>query len=318
MLTFARGLKGERIPIQLQHLIRDTGRLIRETFPRNITYYELCPRDLWPIIGDSTQIQQVLLNLSVNARDAMPGGGDLKITAANKQLDRQFLSTVASEAREGPFVVVEVSDTRHGMTKEVLDHLFELFFTTKEPGTGTGLGLATSHGIVRSHGGFILVKSTPGQGSVFSVYLPAVPDALSQAGPAQAQAPCGQGELILVVDDELGIREVTKRTLEKGGYRVLVTEDGAAGISVYTKYRERIDLVITDLLMPVIDGLGLASALHRIDPKLPIIVSTGDSTSSNQAAKIAQLEKLGVKVFLQKPYGTNQLLQAIHSVVHPA
>ncbi|MGC8988989.1 MAG: PAS domain S-box protein [Verrucomicrobiia bacterium] len=317
LLTFARGLKGENIPIHLQHLIRDTGRLIRETFPRNITYYELCPRDLWPIIGDSTQIQQVLLNLSVNARDAMPSGGSLKIAAANKQLDSQFLSTVDPGIREGPFVVVEVSDTGHGMTKEVLDHLFEPFFTTKEPGTGTGLGLATSHGIVRSHGGFILVNSTPGQGSVFSVYLPAVPDALSQAGPAQVQAPCGQGELILVVDDELEIREVTKRTLEKGGYRVLVAEDGAAGISVYTKYRERIDLVITDLLMPVMDGLGLASALHRIDPRLPIIVSTGDSTSPNQAAKIAQLEKLGVKVFLQKPYGTNQLLQAIHSVLHP-
>ncbi|MCX8107253.1 MAG: PAS domain S-box protein, partial [Verrucomicrobiae bacterium] len=318
LLTFARGLKGERMPIQLQHVVRDVGRLIRETFPRNITYREVCPGDLWPIIGDPTQIQQVLLNLCVNARDAMPAGGDLSITVSNKQVDRQFLCSVAPDVHEGPFVVIEVRDTGHGMTPDIMEHLFEPFFTTKEPGTGTGLGLATSLGIVRNHGGFIVVNSTPGEGSVFTVYLPASPEAMTPPAAEAQTAPIGKGEVILVVDDEASVREITKRTLEKHGYRVLVAEDGAAAVTLYANYRERIDVVLTDLLMPIMDGVGLATAIRRMDPKLPIIVSTGDPASPSQKAKLLQLEKLGVTVCLLKPYNTPQLLRTLHSVLHPS
>ena len=318
LLIFGRGLKGERAPLQLQHIIKAMGTVIRETFPRDLIYQQTCPADLWPIVGDATQLHQVLMNLCVNARDAMPQGGALTVRAANCHLN-EHQAAFTPEAHAGPYVVLEVQDTGMGIPPENLERIFDPFFTTKALGYGTGLGLSTVLGIVKSHGGFLQVESTLGQGTRFIVNLPASPDALTMAAPIeQPPAPTTQGELVLVVDDESAIRNVTQRMLEKHGYRVLLAKDGAEALAVYAQHAGQIKLVLTDLMMPVMDGAALAAALRRLEPELPIAATTGDMASPAQQRKMAQLKDLGVTVFLIKPYGATPLLQAIHELLpHP-
>ena len=274
VLSFARGVEGERIAVHLAEIVREVRAIAQNTFPRNIAVEVEIPADLWAVTGDPTQLNQVLLNLCVNARDAMPRGGRLGVAARNLVVDA--LSAAFNRGvPAGRYVLLEVSDTGCGLP---VDRIFEPFFTTKEVGKGTGLGLSTVLGIVRSHGGVINVYSEPPKGSVFKVYLPAQP-AGDSAGPVAAAPPealpRGHGELILLVDDEPAILEVTQCTLETFGYRVITAEDGAQAIALFAAHPHEVAVVITDIMMPVMDGPALILALRRIDPKVRIIAASG-------------------------------------------
>jgi nitrogen-specific signal transduction histidine kinase/ActR/RegA family two-component response regulator len=313
VLTFARGLDGQRVAVNVRHLLNDLQQIIRETFPRNIDIKVAGgpPSDLWPIAGDPTQLHQVLLNLAVNARDAMPRGGSLAFTAENITIDQQYAAT-SRDVTAGPYVVLKVADTGVGIPPEIRDRIFEPFFTTKEVGKGTGLGLSTAHAIVKSHGGFVTVYSETGRGTTFKVYLPADPALRSRpSAPEVVDLPRGRGELVLVVDDESSIRDITQRTLEAFGYHVLTASDGAEAVAVFAQHRERIALVLTDMLMPVMDGPAVIMALTRMQPSVRIIAASGLNANDN----LAKAVNAGVKDFLPKPYAADTLLRLFREVL---
>ena len=243
VLTFARGVEGERQPVALPLLIGELEKIIRETFARSLQLETRVPEDLRPILGDSTQLYQVLMNLCVNARDAMPAGGLLRIEARNVQLDADATRSHPG-ARPGDYVWIAVADTGMGIAPEVIDKIFDPFYTTKDIGHGTGLGLPTALTIVKSHGGFIRVDSQPGRGTRFNVYLPAQTEASPAAAAAlAAETPRGHGELILVVDDEAPVRFVTRRMHETYGYRVVLAADGSEAAALYEKQKADIQKV---------------------------------------------------------------------------
>ncbi len=307
LLTFSRGIEGERVPLQLRPLIREMAGIALETFPRNIQLTEGAAADLWPVLADTTQIHQVLMNLCVNARDAMPEGGELRITAEN-------VATVAQPPRPadqpspGPYVLVTVGDSGRGIPRVLMDRIFEPFFTTKGVGEGTGLGLSTVLGIVRSHQGFIAVESEPGRGSTFRVYLPAVPAAaVVSAAPPGAPAQPGAGETILVVDDELAILVAVRHCLESAGYRVVTAREGREALEVFAAQAGRLKLVVTDVMMPGMDGLKLARGLRARDPGIRVIASSG----LDQTHKSGELAEGIIVDVLNKPYERATLLAAV-------
>lgn len=312
VLTFARGANGERMALHLHHLTSELHGIISQTFPRNIRIENEVMGNLWPVIVDSSQLHQVLLNLTVNARDAMPHGGTLTLAAANVTLDAGFAAT-NREARPGPYVRISVTDTGQGIPPEVRDRIFEPFFTTKEIGKGTGLGLATVHTVVKSHGGFVLVESEVGRGTTFHIYLPADP-ALRNAAPpppSAAELPRGHGELVLVVDDEFSIRHITQKTLQAFGYRVLTAGDGTAAVSLYTKHAGEIAVVLTDMMMPVMDGATTIQTLRRINPAVKIIAASG----LDSREEFSRMPVDGGQPFLAKPYTAETLLKLIREVL---
>ena len=313
VLSFARGVEGARVALQVRHILNEVESIAVNTFPKNITVETRLPRDLWPVLADPTQLNQVVMNLCVNARDAMPDGGRLELVAGNTELDAQYAAMNRGMV-PGRYVLIQVTDTGTGMPREIIDRIFEPFFTTKELGKGTGLGLSTVLGIVRSHGGFVNVYSEVGRGSTFKVYLPAqAADAGTAADGHVGEAlPRGNGELILVVDDETSILDITKQTLLAFGYRVLTAGDGAQAISLYALQRDEVALVLTDMMMPVMDGTALIRALQRINPKVRVIAASG--LRGNQ--DVAHATSAGVKHFLPKPYSADMLLQLINQVLH--
>ena len=313
VLTFARGVEGERVLLQTGHLVREMEKIARETFPRAITVRNCAPHDLWPVTGDATQLHQVLLNLCVNARDAMPEGGTLTLDAENFDLDTHYASMVPG-AQAGPHLLLKITDTGTGIPRGVMDKIFDPFFTTKALGKGSGLGLSTVMGIARSHGGFVNVTSEAGRGTTFEVFLPASPDAEPAAAADDAgPVPQGHGELILVTDDEAAIRDVMCAVLEKNGYQTLAAADGAEAIALYAQRRAEIGAVVTDLMMPHLDGLALSRALTRMNPEVPIIACTGLSEESRSA----ELRALGVRGFLAKPHTAERLLRTLHEALEP-
>jgi PAS domain S-box-containing protein len=311
LLTFGRGVEGERIPVTVRYLIQDTLKIARETFPRSIRLRTIVPDDLWSVMGDPTQIHQVLLNLAVNARDAMPNGGELCFSAENLVLDEQY-AAMNIKAKPVPHIRIRVQDTGTGIPRELRDKIFDPFFTTKEIGKGTGLGLSTVAGIVKSHGGFIELDSELGRGTAFSIHLPALPDARPVAEIADAApSPNGSGEAILVVDDEDSVRDATRKMLERHGYRVHTASEGSQALALYSTRLGEFKLVITDIDMPVMDGLALARVLLKMAPHLKIMVSTGLSTDQ----RIAALHQLGIEGPLLKPYTADELLQSVHQAL---
>lgn len=311
VLTFARGAEGRRVHVPLDLLMNEVEKIARETFPRNITVRADIPREVTPVLGDATQLHQVLINLCVNARDAMPQGGDLTLTLSELVLDEQYAGMNA-EAKPGAYVVIQVEDTGTGMSPSVLERIFEPFFTTKELGKGTGLGLSTSVAIIKSHTGFIRAYSEPGRGSRFRVYLPAAADAGSAVSePAVNAVPRGDGELILVVDDEAAVRTITGHTLETFGYRVVTAGDGAEGVAVFAARRGDIRLVLTDMMMPVMDGTALIEVVTRMDPNARIIAASGLHTHG----KALRAPESSVRKFLSKPYTAERLLSAVREVL---
>jgi signal transduction histidine kinase len=302
VLSFARGMEGRREAIDARELVNDIEKIIHDTFPKSIAIETRLAADLWHLVGDSTQLQQVLLNLCVNARDAMPGGGRLVIAAENATLVPQD-AALHGQAQAGPHVVIQVEDTGTGIPRAIVDKIFDPFFTTKALGKGTGLGLSTSLAIVKSHGGFIHCYSEPGQGTQFRIYIPAQTTVAHKSAPAlKSDLPRGNGETILVVDDEAAIREITRRTLERAGYRVLLAADGSEAVAMFTAHRGTIAVVLTDMMMPVMDGPATIEALRAIDPAVRIVAASG-LTMDAQAQH--------VKRFLPKPYRAETLLRAL-------
>jgi PAS domain S-box-containing protein len=312
VLTFARGIEGERVVIKPVHLIEEMIDIARETFPKTIEILSRYPNDLWSIKGDPTQLHQVLLNLSVNARDAMVNGGRLTLGAENFDVDESY-ATMMPGAKPGPHVMLRVADTGRGMPQATIDKIFDPFFTTKEVGKGTGLGLSTTLGIVKSHGGFISVESEPSKGTTFKVFLPvaAIQEELTQSKTSIVPIQ-GNGELILVVDDEPNILGVTKIILEKHHYDVLSAGDGPEALAIFAQQMQAINLVLTDLSMPYMDGIALVRSLKKMRPDLSIVASTGQG----EQAGVAELQSLGVKNFLTKPYNTERLLSTLDDTLH--
>ncbi len=310
ILLFARGVQGERTPLQPRHLIREIIKVVTGTFPKSVRVKSSVSEDPWLILGDATQIHQVLMNLCVNARDAMPDGGALTISVENVRLDEIYVR-MNPEARTGEYVRIAVADTGEGIPQQLLSKIFDPFFTTKEQGKGTGLGLSTVQGIVKSHGGFVNVYSEVGKGTEFKIYLPVAesPHAISEA--VRTDWPTGNGELILVVDDEAAVRELAKNVLETFGYRALVAGDGAEAMAIYAERRDEIQAVVTDLMMPVMDGPATIRALQRLNPKIKIIAVSG-LTGNGRMLEAAQA---GVKLFLPKPYTADRLLKAISEIL---
>jgi PAS domain S-box-containing protein len=311
LLTFAKGAEGERLLVQPRHLFKEMETLLKGTFPKNIELRVHHAKDLQTILGDATQLHQVLLNLCVNARDAMPEGGTLTLEGENQELDATFARTVP-EAKPGPHVVLRVKDTGTGILPEVLDRIFDPFFSTKGPDKGTGLGLATALGIVKSHGGFIQVCSNPGQGAIFAVYLPAYGLGAEDAALLNKTEITfrGHGETILVVDDEVTVRKVLRAVLVKLNFKVLTASDGATALFQVSEHRSELRAVITDLHMPHMDGLSFVRVLKGRLPQAGIIVASGRVDEPEADA----FKKLGVHALLEKPFTQEKLVEALKAI----
>ena len=312
VLTFARGGEGARLLLQPAHLIKDMAKIAQETFPKSITVRTRFSESLSPIEGDPTQLHQVLLNLSVNARDAMPAGGTLTISGENFPVDEHYASMTPG-AKAGPHVLFKVTDTGMGIPREIAGKIFDPFFTTKDLGDGTGLGLSTVMGIVKSHGGFVSVQSEIERGTAFLVYLPSVAGTPGILEPSDATPlPRANGELLLIVDDEKSILVVAQALLETHGYRVLVACDATEALALFAMRKDEIKLVLTDLAMPLMDGIALIRTLQKMQPDVCIIASTGRGSLDHRAHELAALK---VRTCLAKPYNKEKLLTTLHDAL---
>jgi two-component system cell cycle sensor histidine kinase/response regulator CckA len=311
VLAFARGADTRKTTIQVDRLVKEMGKIIADIFPKNIKCKVHTSQEIWPVSGYATQLHQVLMNLCVNARDAMPNGGTMVLSTKNVRLEA---SDVAGhpEATPGNYICVTVEDSGTGINDEHLKKIFEPFFTTKAPGKGTGLGLPTSRNIILNHGGFMTVKSEPGKGTQFTFFLPA---AGALAGEETTSPilplPGGSGECVLVVDDEEAVLAITKSTLENFGYTVLVASSGPEAVACFADQREKIKLVLTDMAMPFMDGVATTLALRKIKSDVPIIVTSGlDQRKDEDTSR-----RIKAAAFLQKPFTAETLLRQVHTVL---
>jgi CheY-like chemotaxis protein len=313
VLSFARGVEGKRGPVNVRHLVRDLEKVVHDTFPKNIRLRTDVEKELWTIEADATHIHQVLMNLCVNGRDAMPDGGTLGVTVKNMNVDQAY-ARMNPDGKSGPHVVITVEDSGDGIPPAIRDKIFDPFFTTKEVGKGTGLGLATVLTIVKSHKGFINVYSEPGKGARFRIYLPASPSqvAVEQISKEENSMPRGNGELVMIVDDEDAIRSITEQTLECFGYRTITAANGAEAVALYAQQPHEISVVLTDMMMPVMDGPAAIVALRAINPNVKIIGSSGLGSQDGPAKSVSA----GVHDFVPKPYTAERLLKAIDKVIH--
>ena len=312
ILTFARGAHGERMLLQPRQLIKEMARIAKETFPKTIQAQVKVPENLWAIMGDPTQLHQVLMNLAVNARDAMPNGGTLLFAAENLLLNEEDAKKHGA-ANPGCYVMFSVSDTGTGISREILDKIFDPFFTTKEQGKGTGLGLSTVMGIVKGHKGFLQVHSEVNKGTQFKIFLPALETMAEQQRAAETRSiPKGQGELLLLVDDELPFLSMTKEALEMNGYRVLTATDGVEAVAVFSAHRNEIKGVFTDMLMPHMDGPAVIKVLKRLDPSVRIVALSGlmDSDRVKAATGRDDIE------LISKPFTAETLLTVVHDALN--
>jgi hypothetical protein len=296
--------------MQPRHLIRDFVRVAKEVFPRSIELDFRLSEDLENITGDATQFQQVLMNLCVNARDAMPNGGRILVMAEGVSLDESF-ARMRSGANPGRYVRITVSDTGTGIPSDLIDKIFDPFFTTKAPGRGTGLGLSTVLGIVKGHGGFVSVESQIGKGTDFQVYLPAAESPLLETATEGEGKWTGNGETILVVDDEPAVIEITRRTLELNGYRVVTASDGAEALALYAQHRGEIAVVLMDMVMPYLDGAAASVALRRLDPDVKLVAMSGVPVGSDRFSS----PQAGAREILRKPFTAEKLLSALAEII---
>jgi PAS domain S-box-containing protein len=313
LLSFAGGVRGNRSLVDLSRLILETRDLLTHTLPKSICINIEVPSSCSPLLGNATEVSQVILNLCINARDAMPEGGRLTIRVKQKRLE-EHADSVHPEAHPGCYVILQVSDTGCGMSPEVLDRIFDPFYTTKEVGKGTGLGLATVQGIVKNHDGFILVQSEPGCGSTFDVYFPAITAdecVPTEDDPAMSTVDVEEGATILLVDDESLILQITSSVLECSGYRVMTAHDGAGAVATLEKYGNQISAVLLDMMMPGMDGPQTLVKLKGLNPDIAVIACSGLSTLQRQA----EIIQLGASAFLAKPYTEEELLQSLSQVL---
>ncbi len=312
VLAFARGVEGERAALEPGGIVEEVQKITDETFPDEITIDPYIAEDLHTIMGDATQIQQVLVNLCVNARDAMPDGGTLTLRAENVTLDERD-ARKNIDADPGEYVAIIVADTGVGMPDDVLDKIFEPFFSTKPEGEGTGLGLSTAYSIIKGHDGFIDVSSEEGTGTRFRIFLPVAeePEAATDALGVE-ELRDGQGACVLIVDDEDNILNTTKDTLEEAGYDVSTAGGGQAALNLLTGAGAQFDAVITDLIMPDVDGLELIERLRDRHPQLPIIAVSGMADGRSDTAL-----DLGANLFLSKPFTAEKLQAALQQLITP-
>jgi PAS domain S-box-containing protein len=327
ILSFTRGQDGARCQVNLKHVVSEVAKIVRETFPKKIQVQTVVAKNLWSVLADTTQIHQVLMNLCVNARDAMPDGGTLLIEAENHFLDSTGsvngiehnalnvslpLTDPILGGQPNSYLAITVADTGTGIAPEILQQIWEPFFTLKPQGQGTGLGLSTVLNIVKAHGGFIRTESEMGKGTRFRVFLPAAEPTTKPVAPEPTAAiPAGRGENILVVDDERAFQEITKAIFNKYGYRVLTASDGTEAVALFAQHKDDIDLVMTDMVMPYLDGPATINALRRLDPNVRIIASSGLSENETLAHELTNA------TFLLKPFTTEKLLATVNEVLHP-
>ncbi|TDU63186.1 PAS domain S-box-containing protein [Prosthecobacter fusiformis] len=309
VLSFARGVDGERHPLNPKGVVEDIRSFVQEAFPKNIEFYPQVQEDLPGFMGDATQVHQVLLNLFLNARDAMPDGGRLTLKVYGTQVGEMGM-WAGTRIKGGAYIVFEITDTGTGISEAVQEKIFDPFFTTKDLGKGTGLGLSTVMAIVKSHDGFITVYSKPGNGTSFQVHFPS--KTTGDSAPVQAPAntmPRGNGEIILLVDDEESVRFITQQTLQAYGYRVLSASDGSEAIAHYAEHGREVALVLTDMMMPVMDGPATIQVLKRMNPKVKIIAASGYTTDAEK------VKAMGVNLYLHKPYTAMTVLSALTQVL---
>ncbi len=315
ILGFAHGVGGERRLVQLKHIVRDITAVITQTFPKSITLSHRVPTDLWPVLGNATQMHQVLLNLCVNARDAMPQGGKLTVNCENIRLTPAEAAQITG-ARPGAFLRLEVSDTGTGIPPEVLQRIWEPFFTTKAADRGTGLGLSTVRGIVDTHEGFITLDTVLGRGTTFRVYLPAAEvEEVTPTETVAEPAANGSGQTVLVVDDEIAIREAVAAILSESGYTVATAENGAEAADLFAATPGGFAVVITDLDMPKLNGEQLSLKLRAANPQQRIVIMSGLMDSSGRHPKHVGIKADG---HLVKPFVANDLLRTVEKLVQRA
>jgi PAS domain S-box-containing protein len=307
ILTFARGMDGERTTLQVRHILAEIISVARQTFPKSIeVLVNHASEDLWMVNVDATQIHQVLMNLFVNARDAMPDGGSLTVSSENIVIDADYV-TRHGQPPVGAYILMTIADTGIGMSREMLEQIFDPFFTTKE--TGTGLGLSTVQGIIKTHGGSIEVESEVGRGTSFKIYLPAIHSKEAEAATTAADLSDGKGQLVLVVDDESAIREIAQASLENANYRVILASDGIEAIDIYAQNDQSIAIVLVDMMMPHLDTRLTIQALRQINPQVQIVAMSGSPFNLED-----MVERSQVRAFITKPFTTADLLQTLAEI----
>ncbi len=324
ILTFTSGVGPERQTVEINSLFGEVANFVRQTFPKTIQLHVSVEDKIPAILGDQTQMEQVLLNLCVNARDAMPSGGTLHLHAKSHLIEENSATLLPSEekrrtdnlrAKPGKYVCLTVRDSGLGIPRVIRNKIFEPFFTTKGPKKGTGLGLATVLGIIRRHGGSLNLETEEGQGSSFHVLIPAVgtspKDSEKPGTTSEPKTSPSGGETILLVDDEATVLKVMQRSLEKSGYRVLTANDGEEGFALFKQHAGEIHLVITDISMPGLDGPEMTAAIHKISPSIPVLGTSGLDTHPDQET----LRALGLRKILGKPCNSQTILQAIRQVL---
>jgi len=310
LLMFSRKTEPKPILMNLNRQIVRVEKLLRRTIPRMIDIRLDLSSDLPEINADPSQIEQVLMNLAVNARDAMPEGGKLTLRTDIVTLDEEYCR-LHVDVKPGDYVALEMSDTGHGMSKETLEHIFEPFFTTKEMGRGTGLGLAMVYGIVTQHNGHIAVYSEVGKGTTFRVYLPAIPADVELEVEDSGIMPAFGTETVLLVDDEELVRELGARILTKYGYAVLQARSGKDALDLFKRERPHISLVVLDLIMPEMGGKECLQEMLKIDPKVRVLVASGFSAE----ASVRESIETGAKGFVPKPFRVREMLREVRKVI---
>ncbi len=310
MMVFSRKTPAELQSLELNKLVEQTRSMLSRSIPKTIEIDLLLADDLWTIKAAPNQIDQILMNLAVNASDAMPDGGRLTIKTNNIVLDDEFCSSYP-DTKPGRYALITVSDTGSGMDKETVSHIFEPFFTTKEPGKGTGLGLAVVYGIVEQHGGRIICESKPSVGTIFKIYFPAVEEIQKEKYLEKKEPPRGQGETILLVDDEANILEMASRLLDNANYKVITASNAKDAIELYEKHRDKIRLVLLDMIMPEMGGIRCLEVLRTMDPNVKVLIITGYTESG----MTQELKDAGAGDFILKPFDTPQLLEKIRKII---
>jgi len=311
LLTFSRKVEGKRRPFDLNHEVNQALELLERTIPKMIQIEVCRAPDIKIIRADPNQMEQVLMNLVVNAKDAMPEGGRITIETQNITLDESFCKT-KPEVKPGNYVMLKVSDTGAGMDPETLERIFDPFFTTKAPGEGTGLGLSVVYGIVKTHEGHIWCVSKPGTGTTFEICFPAT-EAVLETSDVHEFKPASQGgtETILLVDDEDYIRDIAFQMLTSFGYTVLTAADGETAMEIYRRKRDEIDLIILDLIMPGMSGRKCFEEILKMNPEAKVLIASGYSPDESTH----EILKAGAKGFLSKPYEMKEILKKVREVL---
>jgi two-component system, cell cycle sensor histidine kinase and response regulator CckA len=310
LLTFSRKVEPRLAPLSLNEQVKQVEKLLKRTIPKMIDIRLELAKDIRRIYADATQIDQIIMNLALNARDAMGEDGALTIRTENVTLDEEYCQHNL-EAKPGPHVLLSVSDNGHGMAPETVQHIFEPFFTTKEVGRGTGLGLAMVYGIVKQHGGHITCSSEIGRGASFQIYLPAITEEIEPEMEPSGDIPASGNETVLVVDDEDLVRELAQRILTKSGYTVLTATNGAEALDLYRREKDRISLVILDLIMPMMGGKYCLKRLLEIDPHVKVLIASGYSADTSTK----EILEMAARGFVSKPFTFTNLLRQVRKVL---